>query len=40
MGYSEEELEQLIEDASQRGKPDLVKFYKGMLEETRASTID
>jgi hypothetical protein len=36
MEYTEEELEEYIRDASERGKPDLVKFYQWHLDRIRA----
>lgn len=36
MDYDEETLEGLIKDATERGKPDLVKYYQGELERVKA----
>lgn len=36
MEYTEEELEEYIRDASERGKPGLVMFYQQHLERIRS----
>lgn len=35
MDYTEETLDSLIKDASERGKPDLVLYYQGQLKRIR-----
>jgi len=36
MDYTEEQLHELIESAAERGRPELVNFYKSELERVRA----
>lgn len=40
MDYTEEQLEELISSAAERGRPELVNFYKGELERIRAASTD
>lgn len=35
MDYTEEELQELIKDATKRGKVDLLRFYQTKLEEIK-----
>lgn len=35
MDYTEETLDELIKDAAERGKPDLVLYYQGELKRIK-----